>query len=76
LNHPVLTIIAGSNGSGKSTLISSARNKFQQTPILDPDAIARSIHETFDSDNSSIEPGKQVLRQAEEHLAAETELYS
>ena len=69
MSHPVLTIIAGSNGCGKSTLTSSARSKFQQTPVLDPDAIAKSIQETLASDNSDIEAGKQVLRQAEEHIA-------
>jgi predicted ABC-type ATPase len=50
LTYPVLTIIAGSNGCGKSTLTSSAREKFQQTPVLDPDAIAKSIQETFARD--------------------------
>ncbi len=69
MSPPVLTIIAGSNGSGKSTLTSSARNKFQQAPVLDPDAIAKSIQETLASDNSNIEAGREVLRQAEEHIA-------
>jgi predicted ABC-type ATPase len=69
LSHPVLTIIAGSNGCGKSTLTSSARDKFQQTPVLDPDAIAKSIQEALRSNNSDIEAGKQVLRRAEELIA-------
>jgi predicted ABC-type ATPase len=69
LSGPVLTIIAGSNGCGKSTLTSSARDKFQQTPVLDPDAMAKSIQETLDSDNSDIAAGKRVLRLAEELLA-------
>ena len=69
MSCPVLTIIAGSNGCGKSTLTSSAREKFQQTPVLDPDAIAKSIQEALDLNNSDIEAGKQVLRRAEELIA-------
>jgi predicted ABC-type ATPase len=69
LNRPVFTIIAGSNGCGKSTLTSTARDKFQQTPLLDPDAIAKSLQATLDSNNSNIEAGKRVLRLAEELLA-------
>jgi predicted ABC-type ATPase len=68
LNVPVLTIIAGSNGCGKSTLTASAREEFQQAPVLDPDAIARSIQETLSDDYSDIEAGKRVLRLAEEFL--------
>jgi predicted ABC-type ATPase len=70
LNRPVFTIIAGSNGAGKSTLTSSARNKFQQNPILDPDAIAKSLQATLDAKNSNIEAGKEVLRRAEEAIAS------
>ena len=35
-------------------------------PVLDPDAIAKSIQDTLDSNNSDIEAGKQILRWAEE----------
>jgi len=69
LNRPVFTIIAGSNGCGKSTLTSTARDKFQQTPVLDPDAILKSLQATLDSQNSNIEAGKRVLRLAEELIA-------
>lgn len=65
----MLTIIAGSNGCGKSTLTSSARDKFQQNPVLDPDAIAKSIQETLTCNNSNIEAGKRVLRLSEELIA-------
>lgn len=68
MSRPVLTIIAGSNGCGKSTLTSYARDKFQQNPVLDPDAIAKSIQETLDSNISNIEAGKQVIRLADELL--------
>lgn len=64
-----MTIIAGSNGCGKSTLTSSARTRFQQIPILDPDAIAKSIQNTLDPNISNIEAGREVLRQAEQHIA-------
>jgi predicted ABC-type ATPase len=69
LSSPVLTIIAGSNGAGKSTLTSSARDKFQQAPVLDPDAIAKSIQETIGPDLSDIEAGKRVLRLADQLIA-------
>ena len=65
----MFTIIAGSNGCGKSTLTSTARDKFQQTPLLDPDAIAKSLQATLDSNSSNIEAGKKVLRQADELIA-------
>ena len=69
MNRPVFTIIAGSNGCGKSTLTTTARDKFQQTPILDPDAIAKSLQATLDTNNSDIEAGRQVLRMAEDLIA-------
>jgi predicted ABC-type ATPase len=62
--------VAGSNGCGKTSLTKFARNKFQQIPILDPDAIARSLQETASGNTSDIEAGKQVLRQAEELIEA------
>ncbi len=70
MNRPVLTIVAGSNGCGKTSLTKFARNKFQQIPILDPDAIARSLQETASGSTSDIEAGKQVLRQAEDLIEA------
>lgn len=71
MSRPILTIIAGSNGCGKTTLTSSARDKFQQSPILDPDAIAKSIQEALVPNRSDIEAGKRVLRLAEELIAAQ-----
>ena len=68
MSQPVLTIIAGSNGSGKSTLTSNARDKFLETPVLDPDAIAKSLQEISVADNSNIEAGRHVLRLAEEFI--------
>jgi predicted ABC-type ATPase len=69
LSRPTLTIIAGSNGCGKSTLTASARDKFQQTPTLDPDAVAKSLQQTIDSTISAIEAGREVLRLAEMLIA-------
>ncbi len=70
MSRPVFTVVAGSNGSGKSTLTSTARDKSQQTPVLDPDAIAKSLQETLAAGNSSLEAGKRVLTLAEELIAA------
>lgn len=39
--EPVLTIVAGPNGAGKSSL--TATGVFGNQPVIDPDAIARSI---------------------------------
>ena len=66
LSRPVLTIVAGSNGCGKSTLTSGARASFQSLPVLDPDAIAKSLQETQKGTHSNIEAGKRVLKLAEE----------
>jgi predicted ABC-type ATPase len=70
VSAPVLTIIAGSNGCGKSTLTAGSRDKFQQAPILDPDAIAKSIQDSLPYENSNIEAGKRVLLRAEELIDA------
>jgi predicted ABC-type ATPase len=69
VSAPVLTILAGSNGCGKSTLTSYGRTKFQEAPVLDPDAIAKSIQDTMSSDNSDLEAGRRVLLRAEELIA-------
>lgn len=69
MSRPVLTIIAGSNGSGKSTLSTYARANFQQSPILDPDAIAKSIQETIGPVTSRIEAGRRALELAEELIS-------
>ncbi len=64
----MLTILAGSNGSGKSTLTSAAREEFQLGPVLDPDAIAKSIRDASQGIENDIEAGKRLLHRAEELL--------
>lgn len=70
MSVPVLTILAGSNGGGKSTLTSYGRSKFQEAPVLDPDAIARSIQDAISSENSDLEAGRRILLRAEELIDA------
>jgi len=48
-----------------------ARTKFQELPILDPDAMARSLQATSDNNTSDIEAGKKVLRDAEDLIRAQ-----
>jgi predicted ABC-type ATPase len=50
----------------KHTDFSSAREEFQQAPVLDPDAFAKSIRDTLPDGGSDIEAGKRVLLRAEE----------
>lgn len=70
MNRPLLTIVAGANGCGKTSLTTLARTKLQQVPLLDPDAIARSLQELSSGTFSDIEAGKEVLRQSAQLLEA------
>jgi len=63
---PVLTIVAGPNGAGKSTL--TASGAFGDRPVIDPDAIAR----TLNPDNPSAavtRAGKRALELRRQMLA-------
>jgi len=62
-----LTLIAGANGSGKSTLTSSNPDIFASIPLLDPDAIARTIQSTV-AGPSAIAAARQALQSVEQHL--------
>jgi len=62
-----LTLIAGANGSGKSTLTSSNPDIFGSIPLLDPDAIARTIQSTV-AGPSAIAAARQALQSIEQHL--------
>jgi predicted ABC-type ATPase len=62
-----LTLIAGANGSGKSTLTSSNPDFFASIPLLDPDAIARTIQSTV-AGPSAIAAARQALQKIKDHL--------
>jgi predicted ABC-type ATPase len=65
---PTFTVVAGANGSGKTTLTKWAREEFQESPVLDPDAIARSLQATGTNSGSAIDAGREVLSMAERLL--------
>ena len=67
MNRPSFTLIAGANGSGKSTLTNSNPDIFASFPILDPDAIARTIQSTITA-SSAITAGRQALQIAKQLL--------
>ena len=63
---PWFTIVAGPNGSGKSTL---ARTLLPNTPIINPDAIAREI----DPGNpfaAAVAAGKEAIRRFHEKISS------
>jgi len=64
--RPRLTVIAGANGSGKTTL-THYFSEFREIPVLDPDAIARSLQATT-AKLPPIASARQVLKSAAEHL--------
>jgi predicted ABC-type ATPase len=67
---PTFTIVGGANGCGKTTLTRWAREEFQESSVLDPDAVARSIKATGTNSGSAIDAGREVLLMAERLLAA------
>lgn len=67
---PTLTVVAGPNGSGKSTLTGIAREGFQDTPVLDPDVIARNIARASFNSSSLIDAGRELLASAEGLLSS------
>jgi predicted ABC-type ATPase len=64
---PTLTVVAGPNGSGKSTLTKWNRETFQTVPVLDPDAVAKSLNASG-SAGSVIDAGRAVLTMADQLL--------
>lgn len=64
--QPRLTLVAGANGSGKTTLTSDERF-FQESPLLDPDTIARTLQSAMPS-TVPIAAARQVLRSAKEYI--------
>ncbi len=61
---PTLTVVAGANGSGKSTLTKLSANN---TPLIDPDAIAREI-DPIDPSSAAIAAGRQSLILAQQYV--------
>lgn len=67
---PTLTVVAGANGCGKTTLTRWGREEFQESSVLDPDVVARSLQSTGVNSGSAIDAGREVLLMAERLLAA------
>ena len=57
---PTLTIIGGPNGSGKSTFTRTLLAA-TQVPIVDPDAIARSLQPEA-PEQAAVSAGREALR--------------
>ena len=62
--------MAGANGAGKSTLTRLGREGFQDSAVLDPDAVARSMQRVGVQNGSPIDAGRAVLEMAEGYLAS------
>ncbi|MEO6804126.1 MAG: zeta toxin family protein [Granulicella sp.] len=67
---PTLTVVAGANGCGKTTLTRWGRDEFQESSVLDPDTVARSLRSTGADSGSAIDAGREVLLMAERLLKA------
>lgn len=61
-------MIAGANGCGKTTLTRWAKAFFQQSAVLDPDAVAVELQAQSNVELSDIEAAKEVLRSANAFL--------
>ena len=67
MTKPRLTIIAGANGSGKTTLTSDIKF-FHEIPLLDPDAIGKTLQSTMPL-GFPVASARHVLTAAGEHIA-------
>jgi len=70
VSAPILTVIAGPNGVGKSTLTASL-TVAQGTPILDPDAIARSLNPQA-PETAATGAGRVVLTRQNAYIRSRT----
>ena len=68
MTAPILTVIAGANGCGKTTLTLSGTEFLKAVPVLDPDAIAKTLQSETPS-AFPIAAARQVLKSAREHIA-------
>lgn len=64
---PTITFIAGPNGSGKSTLTSGNLDFFSNFPLLDPDALANTVH-ADNQHKSLLSAGREVLEIIQRNL--------
>jgi len=71
VSSPQFILVAGPNGSGKSTITSSGAKLFANVPIVDPDAIARTI-QVAAKGSSALAAGREALQKAAVHLQAGT----
>jgi predicted ABC-type ATPase len=67
VTKPRLTIIAGANGSGKTTLTSDIKF-FRENPLLDPDAIGKTLQSTMPA-AFPVASARHVLTAAGKHIA-------
>ena len=67
--------LTGPNGSGKSTITSSGAQLFTALPILDPDAIARTI-QVDPKGSSALAAGRQTLEKLRSTCRLESALPS
>jgi predicted ABC-type ATPase len=63
-------LIAGPNGAGKSTLTASLHDSLR-VPVIDPDAIARSLH-PLTPEQAAVAAGREVIRRQTQYLASGT----
>jgi predicted ABC-type ATPase len=66
---PSFTVVAGPNGSGKSSLTAGSSDIFRHFPLIDPDAIARTI-QVNSKNPSALAAGREALSQAAKFLEA------
>lgn len=64
--QPILTVIAGPNGSGKSTLTAALWADLHM-PVIDPDAIARSI-DPLAPERAAVAAGREAIRRQVQYL--------
>ncbi len=63
---PVLIVVGGPNGSGKSTL--TASKHLPDYPVIDPDAIARTLSPE-DPGKAAVSAGREAMRQQNDAIA-------
>jgi predicted ABC-type ATPase len=67
VSRPTLTFVAGANGSGKTTPTRWNSELFQEIPVLDPDAIAKTLQSKAAAP-FPIAGAREVLKSAKDHL--------